>query len=670
MAPFDVTGMPLKADTREPLAFLAAIGFRHHLTAIPANGGPLKGICVKLPRDADRAAEWIRACNAQCMGVYWTANEVYADFAGIKARKQDVAKVRAVWLDLDCDKGATEAALVARLRAFNVAPSLLVHSGGGLQPVWLLDQPVPADAANVNALEALGRDLRMRLGGDAVEDVARVLRLPGTVNWPNEAKRERGRIPALARRLDAFNGGPVLTGARVSLAMLRAAVDAAPVLPEGEMAAGRATGAGGPVKLLGPRPATFDDATPAEDNVRALEAGMEPRKSLLAALPEDQRVPFLRAALNTVTPHCGNREPWMQTLRALRSVEDQVPEVHDFALAWSRDEAPGWTGEADFEKAWTTSPPRPGGTTVGTLLAMAKSAGLDMARWAAMADTERTRRIAQVPSATTAGTSGAGNAATLPDNHIMGEVDALTWGNTRFAFVRDISSIVAVDGAGKVRPLPDRAFALEVANRKVRVAADNTVKLFPFGPWWRQHTARREVEAIAFDPEGKLGRAIINLDQGLGVPPGKGECGLMIRHIHRVICRRDQKAFKYLIRWLAFAVQRRGTAPGVAVILQSRFEGTGKSTLGDAMVRILGGHGLTVPTPDALLGNFNGQLATASFVQASEVSFAGNHDMARKLKALLTDETLLVNEKYQPARRVPNVIHLLMTTNEASVLIP
>lgn len=663
MAPLDTTDTLPKTDSREALAFLAAIGPHHHLTAIPASGRPLNGRRVELPRDAERAAAWIAARNAEDMGIYWTANETRADFSGIKAAKEDVAMLRAVWLDLDCDKGTTAAAMMERLRAFAVAPSLLVHSGGGLQPVWLLDQSLPADAANVEALEALGRDLRMRLGGDAVEDVSRVLRVPGTVNWPNAAKKARGRVPALARRLDAIDGGAILTGAPVAFSDLRAAVDAAPVLPEGDKAAERATG--GAVMLPGARPAVFDGDTTAGSGAQALQAGIEPRDGLLMALPEDQRVALLRAALKVVAPACGDREPWMQVIRALRSVEHHVPEVHDEALAWSRDVAPGWTGEADFAKAWATSPPRPGGTTVGTLIAMARAEGLDVAPWAALADGERARQIAEAASATTVGTSGASGAAEVASNHLMGEVEALAWGNAHFAYVRGFSSVVATDAPGKVRSLSDSAFALEVANRKVRVTMDNAVKVLPFGPWWRQHSQRREVDAVAFDPERKLGGNIINLDQGLGVVPRRGDCRLMLRHIYRVICRRDGVAFKYLIRWLAFSVQRRGTAPGVAVILQSRFEGTGKSTLGDAMVRVLGAHGLTVPTPEALLGNFNGHLARASFVQASEVSFAGNHDMARKLKALLTDETLLVNEKYQAARSVPNVVHLLMTTNEA-----
>lgn len=72
------------------------------------------------------------------------------------------------------------------------APTLWIHSGGGLYPWWLLDQPLILDddtrsmAADLSAKwqQALGRSAE-RLGwdyGTGIGDLARVLRVPGTVN--------------------------------------------------------------------------------------------------------------------------------------------------------------------------------------------------------------------------------------------------------------------------------------------------------------------------------------------------------------------------------------------------------------------------------------------------------------------------------------------------------
>jgi hypothetical protein len=272
--------MPLAADAREALGFLAAVGTCHHLTAIPPDGGRAEGLRVELPHDEERAAAWITRHNAEGMGIYWSANEVRSGFGGAKAGKNDLATLRAVFLDLDCDKteGATqvemEAAMMARLRSFAVAPSLLLHSGGGFVPVWLLDTPAPADGdhgPNTAAMEALGAEMRARLGGDPVQNVDRVLRLPDTVNWPNAGKRQRGRVPVLARRLDKLgDGGLALTGACVSLDALRRAIQGMPMLPPEDRATRLRAAApppGGTSPLaLGNRPQAFSGA-PSEGSV-------------------------------------------------------------------------------------------------------------------------------------------------------------------------------------------------------------------------------------------------------------------------------------------------------------------------------------------------------------------------------------------------------------------
>ncbi|SNR48995.1 hypothetical protein SAMN06264365_102821 [Actinoplanes regularis] len=67
-----------------------------------------------------------------------------------------------------------------------------MHSGGGLYPIWLLDQPHQITAENLDAAKRLAKDWQRviehaaaSLGwryGRGVGDLARVLRIPGTVN--------------------------------------------------------------------------------------------------------------------------------------------------------------------------------------------------------------------------------------------------------------------------------------------------------------------------------------------------------------------------------------------------------------------------------------------------------------------------------------------------------
>lgn len=82
-------------------------------------------------------------------------------------------------------------------------PSAVIFTGGGYQALWRLKEPVAIkDLAHADDLSRYNLQVRNLLDGDSAQDLSRVLRLPGTINWPNKLKREKkGRKPALAALL-------------------------------------------------------------------------------------------------------------------------------------------------------------------------------------------------------------------------------------------------------------------------------------------------------------------------------------------------------------------------------------------------------------------------------------------------------------------------------------
>jgi hypothetical protein len=124
-------------------------------------------------------------------------------------KKSDVAVVVGVWADVDFhqiedNRSRAETIALERLARFPLQPTMVVHTGNGLQAWWLFHSNAPLnDACPADRIEAINRGLQLRLGGDAVWDIARVLRVPGTLNLPNEKKRARGCVPVMARLLDA-----------------------------------------------------------------------------------------------------------------------------------------------------------------------------------------------------------------------------------------------------------------------------------------------------------------------------------------------------------------------------------------------------------------------------------------------------------------------------------
>ena len=101
----------------------------------------------------------------------------------------------------------------------------------------------------------------------------------------------------------------------------------------------------------------------------------------------------------------------------------------------------------------------------------------------------------------------------------------------------------------------------------------------------------------------------------------------------------------------------------MVIVLKSRRQGTGKSTVGVVMLKIFGAHGALVDDKERLLGRFNDWLETKSFVLGEEIMWAGDPKSTDKLKSMITANTLQVERKNGAIRQIPNRLHPMMTTN-------
>ncbi len=104
-----------------------------------------------------------------------------------RGRSEDcVNRTYVLWADIDAKHFSTDLAVGKRaaldaLSAISPYPNIVVDSGGGTHAYWLLRRSVALTEA-ASAMRGLAR----ATGGDAVHDGARVLRLPGTLNWKRE----------------------------------------------------------------------------------------------------------------------------------------------------------------------------------------------------------------------------------------------------------------------------------------------------------------------------------------------------------------------------------------------------------------------------------------------------------------------------------------------------
>jgi hypothetical protein len=175
------------------------------ITAIPPEGG---ATTTRTFTDLEEARQFIVRYNDQKrQNLYYTSALCRAETMNSKPRKADIAVVCYLHVDADPSKDETPAEfkkrMLARIAGFKPAPTFVVDSGNGLQFLWELQEPVDITGEDViRDIEARNYALAAALGADpSTRNIDRLLRLPGTTNYPNTKKQKDGRVECRARCL-------------------------------------------------------------------------------------------------------------------------------------------------------------------------------------------------------------------------------------------------------------------------------------------------------------------------------------------------------------------------------------------------------------------------------------------------------------------------------------
>jgi archaellum biogenesis ATPase FlaH len=169
-----------------------------------------QGRTFSLPDQLDAAVTWAVERNEAGWGMYFTPNVANA-VVHKKAAKGDMTSGVMMWTDADPDvlmyRGydGARAHLLRRLYPeLEASASLIIDSGNGLQAFWRLAHPVDLQHAEKRAhYEALNDRVGKLFDGPSTHNCDRVMRLPGTINYPNATKLAHGypREPRQARLL-------------------------------------------------------------------------------------------------------------------------------------------------------------------------------------------------------------------------------------------------------------------------------------------------------------------------------------------------------------------------------------------------------------------------------------------------------------------------------------
>jgi Family of unknown function (DUF5906) len=201
--------------------------------------------------------------------------------------------------------------------------------------------------------------------------------------------------------------------------------------------------------------------------------------------------------------------------------------------------------------------------------------------------------------------------------------------------------------------------------RKISKDADGNDRSKPLANWWLAHPQRREYEHAVFAPGEEIPNTY-NLWRGFAVAPDSVDsgtkCALYLAHIRDNICQSNEALYDYTIKWMASGVQNPGRPGGAALVLRGD-QGVGKGQFVQHYAYLFGQNYVQVYKPEQVLNRFNAHLAQAIVLFADEALFAGNPQHEPILKALVTEEEMLIEHKGVDAIRARSCLHTIIATN-------
>lgn len=171
--------------------------------------------------EQDACAAWLDKYSQ--WNLYYSVNPSRYKRVDKKLKKEDIRAVRVLHLDLDPlpdrdwkeERDRLADSLTVDRPEHVPAPTYIISSGGGYQALWVLSEDLDLgeepDTALIHNAERYNRRLEQIFKADACHNVDRLMRLPGTTNWPDEKKRLRGRTPQPAEMVawDETNRYPI-----------------------------------------------------------------------------------------------------------------------------------------------------------------------------------------------------------------------------------------------------------------------------------------------------------------------------------------------------------------------------------------------------------------------------------------------------------------------------
>lgn len=166
--------------------------------------------------------------------------------------------------------------------------------------------------------------------------------------------------------------------------------------------------------------------------------------------------------------------------------------------------------------------------------------------------------------------------------------------------------------------------------------------------WLKDENIRKYTDINTFPPPLVCPADIYNLwipfDMESVTDWEEKDISIFLNHI-KILCNHEEETYDYFIKWISQMIQYPATK--TTMILFQGGEGCGKGRLFGIIEKLVGSSKYfetSCPERD-VWGQFNPKMANSFFVHLSELSKKQTQDSENKIKALVTDSALEINQK-------------------------
>lgn len=177
-----------------------------------------------------------------------------------------------------------------------------------------------------------------------------------------------------------------------------------------------------------------------------------------------------------------------------------------------------------------------------------------------------------------------------------------------------------------------------------------------------KHSPRTRVyDALAFSPL-PMPPTTLNFWVGSTVVPSKGDWNVIYDYLRDIVCDGDLQKLEYFLNFVAHMLQHPEKKPGVMPVLLGG-EGTGKGTLFQLLQALWTRTSLLVSNIDDVVGQFNAAIERKFIIFMDEAMFSGDRKAQDRLKSMITETTVTVEQKYQPSRTIASYHRFIAASN-------